>query len=163
MGCLAFTHRSSWSPFRSMQLKSSDCGSQDISWRTCCTSLLSIYLWQSLLVRFGSLFCMSTNNWPTSCTLHEVTWGCSMLWSYLPTPPPEQDMTQSQFLSGVQQVWIQSFPSPRPVASPRLKNPVCPRENNWIHTFPKGISAMWNAISLVQDLNSCRRVHFLRR
>ena len=27
-------------------------------------------------------------------------------------------------------------------------------------TFPKG---MWNAISLVQDLNSCRRVHFLRR
>ena len=29
-------------------------------------------------------------------------------------------------------------------------------------TFPKGISAMWNAISLVQDLNSCRRIHFLR-
>ena len=28
------------------------------------------------------------------------------------------------------------------------------RENNWIHTFPKGISAMWNAIRLVQDLNS---------
>ena len=26
-----------------------------------------------------------------------------------------------------------------------------------------GISAMWNAISLVQDLNACRRVHFLRR
>ena len=37
------------------------------------------------------------------------------------------------------------------------------RENNWIHTFPKGISAMWNAISLAQDLNSSRRVHFLRR
>ena len=36
------------------------------------------------------------------------------------------------------------------------------RENNWIHTFPKGISAMWNAICLVQDLNSSRRVHFLR-
>ena len=33
----------------------------------------------------------------------------------------------------------------------------------WIHTFPKGISAMWNAISQVQDLNSCRRVHILRR
>ena len=31
-----------------------------------------------------------------------------------------------------------------------------------IHTFPKGISAMWNAISLVQDLNSCNRIHFLR-
>ena len=35
--------------------------------------------------------------------------------------------------------------------------------NNWIHTFPKDISAMWNAISLVQDLNSYRRVYFLRR
>ena len=33
-------------------------------------------------------------------------------------------------------------------------------ENNWIPTFPKGISAMWNAISLVQDLNLCHRVHF---
>ena len=33
-------------------------------------------------------------------------------------------------------------------------------ENNWIYTFYKGISAMWNAVDLVQDLNSCRRVHF---
>ena len=37
------------------------------------------------------------------------------------------------------------------------------RENNWIHTFPKCISAMWNATSLIQHLNSCRHVHFLRR
>ena len=37
------------------------------------------------------------------------------------------------------------------------------RENNWIHTFPKGINAMWNAISLVQNLNSWCRFHFLRR
>ena len=36
-------------------------------------------------------------------------------------------------------------------------------EKKWIHTFPKGISAMWNPISLVQGLNSCRRVHFLRQ
>ena len=43
-----------------------------------------------------------------------------------PTPPLGQDMTQGQFLSGVEQVWIQSFPSPRLVASPRLKNLVCP-------------------------------------
>ena len=34
------------------------------------------------------------------------------------------------------------------------------REDNWIHTFP---NAMWNAISVVQDLNSCRHVHFLWR
>ena len=32
---------------------------------------------------------------------------------------------QGQFLSGVKQVWIQIFPSPRIVASPRLNNPVC--------------------------------------
>ena len=43
-----------------------------------------------------------------------------------PTPPLGQDMTQGQFLSGVLQVWIHNFPSPRIVASPRLKNPVCP-------------------------------------
>ena len=29
--------------------------------------------------------------------------------SYLPTPPLGQDMTQGQILSGVLQVWIQSF------------------------------------------------------
>ena len=37
-------------------------------------------------------------------------------WSYLPTPPLGQDMTQGQILSGVQQVLIQGFPSPRLVA-----------------------------------------------
>ena len=29
--------------------------------------------------------------------------------------------------------------------------------------FPKSIIAMWNAISLVQGLNSCLRVYFLQR
>ena len=48
------------------------------------------------------------------------------LLSYLPTPPLGLDMTQGQFLNGVEQVWSQSFPSPRLVASPRLKNLVCP-------------------------------------
>ena len=43
-----------------------------------------------------------------------------------PTPPLGKDMTQGQFLSGVSQVWIQSFPSLRLVASPRMKNLVCP-------------------------------------
>ena len=32
------------------------------------------------------------------------------------------------------------------------------RETSWVHIFPEGI--MWNAISLVQDLNSHHRVHF---
>ena len=35
--------------------------------------------------------------------------------------------------------------------------------NNWIHTSPKGICAMWNAISLVQNLNFCRPVHFFMK
>ena len=30
------------------------------------------------------------------------------------------------FFNGIEQVWIQSFPSPRLVALPRLKNLVCP-------------------------------------
>ena len=51
---------------------------------------------------------------------------CVCVCVYLPTPPLGQDMTQGQFLSGVHQVWIQSFPSPWLVASPRLKNLVCP-------------------------------------
>ena len=33
-------------------------------------------------------------------------------------------------------------------------------ENSWIHDFPKGISAKWNANDLVQDLNSGSRYHF---
>ena len=50
------------------------------------------------------------------CTSHEF------IYHIYPTPPLGQDMTQGQFFK----VWIQSFPSPRLVASPRLKNPVYP-------------------------------------
>ena len=32
---------------------------------------------------------------------------------YLPIPPHGKDVTHSQFLNGVKQVWIQNFPSPR--------------------------------------------------
>ena len=74
-------------------------------------------------------------------------------------------MTLGQFLSGVLQVWIQSFPSPRLVISPRLKKSVCPTiypiaggRIIGFHTFPKGISAKGNAISLVSisyDDNHC--------
>ena len=35
---------------------------------------------------------------------------------YLPTPSHEHDVTQIQILSGVQQVLIQNFPSPRLIA-----------------------------------------------
>ena len=64
VGC--FTFWSTLSHTSSMGFKSADCTSQDISWRTCCSFLLFMYFWQSLLVCFGSLCCMNTNPWPTS-------------------------------------------------------------------------------------------------
>ena len=42
--------------------------------------------------------------------------------SIYPTLRHEQDVTQGQFLSRVQLVWIQSFPSPRLVALLKQKN-----------------------------------------
>ena len=63
-------------------------------------------------------------------------------------------------------ICIESFSSPRSVAVLRGKGPICPtifvlswRENSWIHAFPKNISSMWNANSLILNLNSGRRVH----
>ena len=62
-----------------------------------------------------------------------------------------------------------SFSSPRLVAKPRLKSQSDllfthnRKENIWMHVFPLGIYAMGNANSLVQDLNSGRRVDFLGR
>ena len=38
----------------------------------------------------------------------------------------EQDLTQGQFLSKIQTVWIPNFLSLGPIAEPRLKNPVYP-------------------------------------
>ena len=62
---------------------------------------------------------MKNQNLIISSSSHSLE--CYALYPIYPTPPLGQDMTQGQFLSG-----IQSFPSPRLVASPRLKNPVCP-------------------------------------
>ena len=64
--------------------------------------------------------------------------------SYLPPAPLGQDMTQGAvFLSGV-------FPYPRLVCLTKAEEPSGAllstrswRENYWIHTFPKGISAIW--------------------
>ena len=87
-----------------------------------------------------------------------------------PTPPLGQDMTQGQFfkrsLTGLNSEFSFSETSCLTKAEePSLSYylPIAGGENNWIHTFPKGINDIWNAISLVQDLNSCRRVRFLRR
>ena len=58
---------------------------------------------------------------------------------YLPTLSRQQDVTLGQFLSRIQQVWLQSFLSPKPAAVPKLKSPV------YTNIFTKGSSAMWNA------------------
>ena len=50
---------------------------------------------------------------------------CSYL-SIFTNPSTRAGYDTRSFLNGVWQVWIQSFPSPRLVASPRLKNQVCP-------------------------------------
>ena len=62
------------------------------------------------------------------------------------------------------------FLSLRLVAITRIKSPICPnilsksvRKLVGFVTFRKGISTMWNANSLVQDLNSGNRVFFLRQ
>ena len=47
------------------------------------------------------------------------------MYIYIPNTPLGQDMTQGQSLGGVWQIWIHSFPSPRLVASPRLKKLLC--------------------------------------
>ena len=62
---------------------------------------------------------------------------------------------------------IPSFLFPILVAIPRLKSKstllfdLSGRENSWIHTFPKGISATWNANHCDQDLNLGHRVNFI--
>ena len=62
-----------------MGFKSAVCVSQDIIWKMYCSSLLLMYLWQSLLICFRSLSCMSTNLWPTSCASDRFVWCRSML------------------------------------------------------------------------------------
>ena len=79
VGCSVLIFQSSSSHINSMGFKFADCSSQDISWRICCSSLLLIYLWQSLPVCFRLLFCMSTNPWSTSCVSDVIVW-CSMFW-----------------------------------------------------------------------------------
>ena len=63
-----------------MGFKFTDCASQDISRRICCSSLLLMYFWQSLLICFVSLSCMSTNLWATNCVLDGIVAVCCDNW-----------------------------------------------------------------------------------
>ena len=55
-----------------------------------------------------------------------------------------------------------SLPNYLPIAGEREREREKERERGCVHTFTKGISTKWNAIILVQDLNTGRRFHFLR-
>ena len=74
---------------------------------------------------------------------------------------------QDQFLSDLQLVWIQRFPSPKPVATFSLKRPNCSaiypllEDYSWIFTFPYDIKTMQNASSILTDMNTVHRVYFL--
>ena len=80
VGCFALTFRSSSWHTSSMGFKSTDRTSKSIKRRTCCSSLLLMYLWQSLLLWFGSLSCMSTNPWATSRVSDGIVWYCNLQW-----------------------------------------------------------------------------------
>ena len=76
----------------------------------------------------------------------------------------------SLVVSNPLQGWFEvSFLSLRPVAILRLKSLVsnylltAEGESSWIHTFPIGISLMWYANILVQDLNLSSLVHILQQ
>ena len=76
-----------------------------------------------------------------------------------------EGVARSQVLNGDEQVSIQNcfffFISLRPVSISRLKSQSALlfthswRENNWIHTFSNGISAMWSAnrLALVKEIS----------
>ena len=63
-----------------MGFKSAYRAGHDISGRKCCSTLLLMYLWQSLLICFGSLSGMSTNPWATRHISDRIAWRCSKLW-----------------------------------------------------------------------------------
>ena len=69
------------------------------------------------VLRAGSLFTLTICLYQPS--LHFIV-SCPHIY---PTPPLGQDMTQ--FLSGVGQVWMQSFPSPS-FPSSKVEEPICP-------------------------------------
>ena len=142
--------------------------------------------WTYLLLVLVSAFTLVGLNWlpPVQvicCLLKKILWG--LIEGRVPSPTRKNALFAADFpqtnwqsyprppvagtdTSWFYQIWIQSFPSPRLIALPRQMNhylPIAGGGDNWIHIFPNGISGMWNAISLVQDLNLFRRIHFLWR
>ena len=132
MSCLAVTFWSSSSYTISMGFKFTDCVVQDNSWRMCCSSLLLIYLWQSLLVCFRSLSCMSTNPWPQAAFqmgLHDASLCCDS-WS---------DSIYSSSGANTRLYNWQKFPT--------HSNKVSSMLYNWCYT--EGCSSFTNSLLLI--------------
>ena len=76
-------------------------------------------------------------------------------------------MTQGRFLSGVLQVWIRSFPSPRltKAVEPSLPYylPIAGGRIIGFIPFPRVLVQCEMQLALSRILNSFRRVHNLRR
>ena len=81
----------------------------------------------SLVDRTKNLDCVTFYPWWRVLDKYKHERGMDGIIYIYPTPPLGQDMTKSQFLSGVYQVFkFRVFPSSRLVASPRLKKPSLP-------------------------------------
>ena len=76
----------------------------------------------------------------------------------------EQDLTQDQFFCWFEfRIFILLTQNKEPSLLYYLSIADGGREKRWTHSFRKGISAMWNTNSLIQDLNSGCGFHFLRQ
>ena len=73
---------------------------------------------------------------------------------YLPTPSNAQDMTQCEFLKQSFKRWKFFFLNQSPYQDSRVQSALLFThsriENSWIYTFPKSISAIWNAKASVR-------------
>ena len=89
-----------------------------------------------------------------------VFFFCFFLFFFYPTSP----LRTGWFLSWVNLVWIQSFPSSRLVARPVPKDLVCPVIYQYeIGSYlPQGHQSKLQQKRITQDLNSGCRYHFLR-
>ena len=78
---------------------------------------------------------------------------------FLPTPQHGQYVTQGQFLSEVNRLEFRVFLPPIGLPNRDKRTQFALlfthswRENYWIHTFPKSIRGVWNAVNLVQVRN----------
>ena len=90
------------------------------------SGLLAEIMWSVCISKSHRSLCVSFSWTGTGLCLYHLL-PCIII--IFTNPSARVGYDTRSFLSGVLQVLIQSFPSPRLVASPRLKNTVCPTIN----------------------------------